>query len=337
MIIAEHTLLSIEQIKNTPSRKENIDEQLEDTMRVFGCNLIQDAGILLKLPQRAIARAQVLFHRLYQTVSMKDHDIVFGGMAALLLAGKMEEVAKPIYDLIEAFKKIERLPTFCSKMNNMQIRTEVIRTERYILVELGFILHDMELPHRYIFFYLHILEGNDQLAQCAWNYCNDSLRSAILCLTIKPQVIACGAIYIASKRLGIKLPENPPWWLLFETTREDLEKVSQLIENLYNQPKATYTALTTTSQELTEESKQEISPSKESHHSIRDSHRDRKYRDDDSRSRRDSRDRDRDYYRDYYRDPDDRRRDDRDRYRSSYRSERDRRSPDRKRSRRNDR
>ena len=38
-----------EQIANSPSRKDGIDEQKEMTLRLFGCDLIQESGILLRL------------------------------------------------------------------------------------------------------------------------------------------------------------------------------------------------------------------------------------------------------------------------------------------------
>lgn len=38
-----------EQIKNSPSRKDGIDEATETTLKIYGCDLIQEAGILLKL------------------------------------------------------------------------------------------------------------------------------------------------------------------------------------------------------------------------------------------------------------------------------------------------
>lgn len=38
-----------EQIKNSPSRKDGIDETTETTLRIYGCDLIQEAGILLRL------------------------------------------------------------------------------------------------------------------------------------------------------------------------------------------------------------------------------------------------------------------------------------------------
>lgn len=323
--------LPLQLIANTPSRKNGIEEQTENMMRIFGCQLILDAGILIKLPQIVMARAQILFHRFYQKVSMRDHDVVLGSMSALLLSSKLEEVSKPIYDLIAAFKKLEDLPAAFSQMQDINIKAEIIRTERHILCELGFVLHTAQLPHTYIFFYLHILEGNDQLAQQTWNFCNDSLRSNLLCLHIKPQLVACGAIYMASKSLGIRLPENPPWWLLFEATKEDLDKISEVIESLYKQPKASYIPLSNYAiQALKQSSDDRIkanddqSPSKP----LRDSKE--KYRDRDGRSsRHESR-----------RDGDDRRRDYYDRHRSSHKSYRRRsrsRTPEKKRLRRDDR
>ncbi|KAF3954363.1 hypothetical protein CMV_020282 [Castanea mollissima] len=43
--------LTDEQLKNSPSRKDGIDEATETTLRIYGCDLIQKSSILLKLPQ----------------------------------------------------------------------------------------------------------------------------------------------------------------------------------------------------------------------------------------------------------------------------------------------
>lgn len=41
--------LSDEQLQNSPSRKDKLDEETETTLRIYGCDLIQESGILLKL------------------------------------------------------------------------------------------------------------------------------------------------------------------------------------------------------------------------------------------------------------------------------------------------
>lgn len=41
--------LTDEQLKDSPSRKDGIDEATETALRIYGCDLIQESGILLKL------------------------------------------------------------------------------------------------------------------------------------------------------------------------------------------------------------------------------------------------------------------------------------------------
>ena len=41
--------LTDEQLENLPSRKDGIDIATETTLRIYGCDLIQESGILLRL------------------------------------------------------------------------------------------------------------------------------------------------------------------------------------------------------------------------------------------------------------------------------------------------
>lgn len=43
-----HPLASLAQIEKTPSRGDGIPAELEDELRIYGCKLIQQAGVLLK-------------------------------------------------------------------------------------------------------------------------------------------------------------------------------------------------------------------------------------------------------------------------------------------------
>lgn len=47
--VLQNPLASIDQLINTPSRKHGISKELEDDLRNLGAELIQSAGILLKL------------------------------------------------------------------------------------------------------------------------------------------------------------------------------------------------------------------------------------------------------------------------------------------------
>lgn len=47
----ENRVIPEEKLDNTPSRKHGVSEELERDLRVVGCEYIQSAGLLLKLPQ----------------------------------------------------------------------------------------------------------------------------------------------------------------------------------------------------------------------------------------------------------------------------------------------
>ncbi|KAG0326020.1 hypothetical protein BGZ99_010241, partial [Dissophora globulifera] len=71
----QNALLTLDQLQRTPSREDGITEEQEDNMRQFGCHLIQTAGILLKLPQVAMATAQILFQRFFYQASLRKFAI----------------------------------------------------------------------------------------------------------------------------------------------------------------------------------------------------------------------------------------------------------------------
>ncbi len=62
-------------LANSPSRLDGISPELERDQRIYGCELIQEAGILLRLPQAVMATGQVLLQRFYCKVSLVAHDV----------------------------------------------------------------------------------------------------------------------------------------------------------------------------------------------------------------------------------------------------------------------
>ncbi|XVF06925.1 hypothetical protein REPUB_Repub06bG0093000 [Reevesia pubescens] len=65
-------------LNNSPSRKDGIDEATETTLRIYGYDLIQESGILLKLPQAIMATGQVIFHHFYCKKSFARFDVKVG-------------------------------------------------------------------------------------------------------------------------------------------------------------------------------------------------------------------------------------------------------------------
>ena len=51
LITLENVLIPEEKLSETPSMQDGLDKEIETDLRVLGCELIQTAGILLKLPQ----------------------------------------------------------------------------------------------------------------------------------------------------------------------------------------------------------------------------------------------------------------------------------------------
>lgn len=53
----DHSLIPEERLSPTPSMQDGLDLQCETDLRILGCELIQAAGILLRLPQVGVRAA----------------------------------------------------------------------------------------------------------------------------------------------------------------------------------------------------------------------------------------------------------------------------------------
>lgn len=75
--------------------------------------------------------------------------------------------------------------------------------------------------------------------QEAWGLANDSLKTT-LCVRFRSLTIACACIFLAARRLGIAMPEDPPWWEMADTSFEDMATVCEEIVALHGLPKPVY-------------------------------------------------------------------------------------------------
>ncbi|VDP75463.1 unnamed protein product [Echinostoma caproni] len=66
-------IIPLERLSPTPSQLDNMSPDMEIDLRIVGCELIQDSGVLLKLPQVAMATAQVLYQRFFYSKSFVRH------------------------------------------------------------------------------------------------------------------------------------------------------------------------------------------------------------------------------------------------------------------------
>ncbi|KAI1893892.1 hypothetical protein AGOR_G00128330 [Albula goreensis] len=253
----DNSLIPEEKLSPTPSMLDGLDLHTETDLRILGCELIQSAGILLRLPQVAMATGQVLFHRFFYSKSFVKHSFEIVAMACVNLASKIEEAPRRIRDVINVFHHLRQIRGKSDQLhlpnpgspsplildqNYINTKNQVIKAERRVLKELGFCVH-VKHPHKIIVMYLQVLECENQtLIQTAWNYMNDSLRTNVF-VRFQAETIACACIYLAARALQMALPTRPHWYLLFGATEDEIKEICITTLRLYTRKKPNYELL----------------------------------------------------------------------------------------------
>lgn len=57
----DNVIIPVDRLLNTPSQKDGMSHELEVDLRITGCEYIQSAGLLLKLPQVSVSVGVVYF------------------------------------------------------------------------------------------------------------------------------------------------------------------------------------------------------------------------------------------------------------------------------------
>lgn len=234
-----------------------------ETLRIFACSSIQNAGILLKLPQIAMATAQMLFQRVYHTpdYTFDKYPIDITAMASLFLAAKVEEYPRKAREVIDVF--VYTLYESLGRRISLdyyefeRVREELFTAERRLLKNLGFDLLSSH-PHKFIITYYNAMvnaldpERNHwtgdkvrRLLQVAWNYCNDSLRTDVF-VRYRTEVVACCCIEMACEDTNLMFPKSSSglaWYQLFIDDEDELKEATQAIKKLSNYIKPTSTSI----------------------------------------------------------------------------------------------
>ncbi|OUC46089.1 hypothetical protein D917_08000, partial [Trichinella nativa] len=109
-ITLENPILPAEILSNPPSLADGMDYETERAVRFCGCDLIQRASILLRLPQVAAATGQIIFHRFFYARSFLRCTFDYVCMACIYLASKIEESPRRIRDVINVFHQLKQRP-----------------------------------------------------------------------------------------------------------------------------------------------------------------------------------------------------------------------------------
>ncbi|CAH9092962.1 unnamed protein product [Cuscuta epithymum] len=231
--------------ENSPSRHDGIDLKKENYLRISYSTFLQELGVALKVPQFTIATASVFCHRFFLRQSHAKNDWRIISIACMFLAGKVEETPHLLRDVIVVAYKIihaknaEEAQRVKQKEVYQQKKELILQAEGVVLVTLDF---DLIVRHPYKLLVQAIKKikvAQDALAQVAWNFVNDGLRTSI-CLQFQSHQIAAGAVFLAAKRLKLKIPsggENP-WWQEFGVTIHQLEDYCKQMLELYERREA---------------------------------------------------------------------------------------------------
>ena len=237
-----------DKIINSPSRERGVSEEDEFAMRVHGCELIQEAAVLLKASQQVACTGQVLLHRFYAKRSMVKFDVRRVAATSVFLACKLEECPRKLRDVVNVFHRMSRrrekkplthLEYFSKRYED--IKADLVRVERHMLREFGFCIH-AEHPHKFVLNYLRMMGQDSAMMNAAWKIANDSLRTT-LCIRFKAYKVAVACIYLAARKLRVVLPEDPPWWDLFDVTKEQIEMMCESVLAVYELGKTEYVAM----------------------------------------------------------------------------------------------
>lgn len=185
---------------------------------------------------------QILLHQFTCQVE-SDIPIVDLAMACIFVAGKVEECHRRARDVVNVFYWIlHRLedPThhrfallgYVSD-EYYRWRDRLTKMEMILLRELAFRVQPWH-PAGLVVNYLRALEIEDQkLAQLSVNYMNDGMAS-VACICYQPPVMACAAIGLAVSDLSVNLPDNPPWFEVFDVKKLEMVHCMQLINDVYS-------------------------------------------------------------------------------------------------------
>lgn len=236
------------QLESTPARKALLQKfgqdaekarEKEAQYRRLTVGFLQEAGQKLRLPQLSIATAIVFYHRFYSRKSYDGYDRFRIATTCLFLAGKVEETPKKIKDVvIETYKAQHNKPSGPDPESKefWSLKEEILVCERILLQTLGF---DLTVEHAYrpLLAYVKSIKGTRDLAQVAWNFINDSLRTTIA-LQYPPRCVAAAAVHLSSKFLDNKmiLPTHheKPWYEAFKVLQSEVEDIADQILVMYD-------------------------------------------------------------------------------------------------------
>ncbi|KAK9235926.1 cyclin-like protein [Lipomyces kononenkoae] len=212
------------------SQTRGLSESLLSSLHYVGGSLTQVAGAILNIPAPTIATSAIIFHRFHLVAGFLEPSIPDTVAACLYIASKACEFPLRPGEILAAVDTASQDPLAAggkriSKRKCTRANTETLdHWELRILTTLAFDLH-VVTPYTLCLEYL-VAANVDKvrqkiIAQRAWNYINDTMKTKI-CILHQPNVIAVTAIWLAVREADVELLDGEKWWEAFDVDTEDM-------------------------------------------------------------------------------------------------------------------
>lgn len=244
-------LFTAEEVKETPSRVQDLPEGVETKVVAKTAQFLQECGRKLTIPQLTVSVAIKLFQRFFMLESMLVYQAPLVAAACLFLSCKVQETHKRLRDIIYCTVKVRTrdTPDFPDGMDMYEDsagyfdeKNSILDKERDVLRVLNFDL-TVDHPYKHLWTltssYLPNGHTRRSVTQAAWNFLNDSFRTYIH-VRYDSREIATAALFLATKLLKYHLPDGSAkdpttgkrllaWHELF---RVDLYRIEEICTSL---------------------------------------------------------------------------------------------------------
>uniref|UniRef100_UPI00398F3FD4 cyclin-Q-like n=1 Tax=Pristiophorus japonicus TaxID=55135 RepID=UPI00398F3FD4 len=209
--------------------------ELEARSHFRVCRFIIEAGIKLGLHSVPMASACTIYHKFFSQTAVQNYDPYLVAMAAIYLAGKVEEQHLRARDIINVCHRYLNPHTEPLELDPRfwELRDSVVQCELLMLRVLNFQV-SFQHPHKYLLHYLLSLRlwmnrhtwERTPLGITAWAVLRDSYHGT-LCLRYRPQHIAVAVLSFALQCYGVEVPgetaaERSWWQVICEGTTKDI-------------------------------------------------------------------------------------------------------------------
>lgn len=261
-------LFTAEEVKETPSRLQDVPESVEKLVVAKSARFIQECGNELHVPQLTISVATKFFQRFFMLESMLVHKPPLVAAACLFLSCKVQETLKRLRDVIfwtvkvrtrhtedypDGMDMTESAPGYNDEKNN------ILDKEREVLRVLNFDLN-VDHPYRHLWQLTRSYIGHGDIqktvTQAAWNFVNDSFRT-YMPVRFDPKEIATAAMFLSAKLHRFELPDGTKrdkatgkrllaWHELFHVDLGRIEEICHLMLDMYDVQESSMAAETVT-------------------------------------------------------------------------------------------